>query len=199
MKKKALIFLCLAVLIGAVLGLVHKNASKEETTVSSEVVITTTEKEDSGSSKKNVKISLPLEAIPEEYRNNLQKYCEDYGYKSVTQDANGNVKIKMTSLSHDLLLTKAGMKVIGAVYEMENSKDFPCVKKIESIDTDNFREVIIHVDKAEYGKTGSKALEELSNYLFYYQMFCEEVVYRCEIVVVDAETKKIIETKTFER
>ena len=120
MKKKALIFLCLAVLIGAVLGLVLKNASKEETTVSSEVVITTTEKEDSGSSKKNVKISLPLEAIPEEYRNNLQKYCEDYGYKSVTKDANGNVKIKMTSLSHDLLLTKAGMKLIGAVYEMEN-------------------------------------------------------------------------------
>ena len=166
---------------------------------SGEAVQTTQQAEtEEGDLKDTVKIVLPLAVIDEKYQNDLDAYCDEYGYLSAKLNKSSQtVTVKMNKFSHELLLVQIGTKVIQAIYEVEESGDFPCDDKIEKVDTENFREVIVDVNREEYEKEGNMCAYIIGQSCLLYQLYTESTDYKCDVVVVDSETNEIIETQTY--
>ena len=200
MKNKKIIIFALCVLIVSVALLVAGFGKDDEQVDNPGIVVTTWQKDDDekkNSSKKDVKITVPLSAIPEKYQNNLEAYREEHGYESVRKDANGNIRIKMSSLSYGLLQTQTGITVINAIYEIADMKAYSFIKEVKELDTDDFRSITVSVNAKKYKEADDSAFQAMADSCFYYQLFSENPVYKCEITVVNAKTGEVIETKTF--
>ncbi len=148
--------------------------------------------------KDTVKVSFPLSAVDEEYRDNLDAYCEKYGYKSAKLNSDGTVTVKMNAFSYELLMTQKGMKAIQAIYNVAESGDYPFVKGIESYDDKDFSAVSVLVDKAKYDAAGDKAdmALDIAKGCYIYQALSGND-FKCTVTVVDSKTKKTVETKDF--
>ncbi|MBQ8028140.1 MAG: hypothetical protein IJ262_01890 [Clostridia bacterium] len=196
------IVLALCIIAG---GLVYFFTKRGEVSVDSPVVVTTTEEEtekkEEGSLRDTTKITIPLAVIEEKYQKNLDGLCDEYGYASARlNEKDQTVTIKMKTFSYELLLTKIGMRVIKAVYDIQESGAYPFIKEIESIDTENFRKVVIKVSEKKYEKNKKQAEEALStigSMCLYYQVHTESDEYKCEILVLSSKTDKLIDTKTY--
>lgn len=174
-----------------------ETTTKNETTKPAKETEPETTKQKKGSLKDTVKITIPLAVLDEKYQKDLKAYCEDYGYtKAKLNRLDRTVTVTMKAFSHELLLTQIGMKVVGALYEIAGSKDYPYINKIESFDNDNFKSVVYSVDAKKYPK------ESLSSYMMaqsclLYQLYTEDTDYRVDITVIDKKTGKEIETITY--
>ena len=107
MKKALCVLLCLLLVLP--LAACKKGGDPNTIFVNTE---STTESEND--IKDTVKVSFPLSVIEEEYRDDLDAYCEKYGYKSAKVNSDGTVTIKMSAFSYELLLTQRGMEAIKA-------------------------------------------------------------------------------------
>lgn len=200
MKNKKIIIFALCVLIVSVSLLIAGFDKDDGQAENPGIVVTTWQKDDNekkGSSKKDVKITVPLSAIPEKYRNNLEAYREEHGYKSVRKDANGNIRIKMSSLSYGLLQTQTGITVINAIYEIADLKEYSFIKEVKELDTEDFRSITVCVNAKKYKEADDTAFRAMADSCFYYQLFSEKPLYKCDITVVNAKTGEVIETKTY--
>lgn len=153
-----------------------------------------------GDLKDTVKITIPLSFVDEEYHDNLDAYCEKYGYISAKLNKKDEtVTVKMNEFSHKLLLTQIGMKVIQSIYNIAEGGEYPYVKAIDSYDDKNFSEVVVSVDRKKYeaDKTSSLMPFALAQCCFVYQAYTESTDYKCTVTVADAKTKDIISTKTY--
>lgn len=198
MNKKIAAALCVLTVIVCVVFFVSKG--KDEDNSDAVIVITTTEetKEETSSKKqKDVKLTLPISVIPEEYQNDLEGYRELHGYESVKKDINGNVKIKMSALSYGLLQTQIGINVINSVYEIADKKENSYIKEVSFLDTENFEKITVTVNAEKYKSNDKDALYDMAMSCFYYQMFSEKPDYKCDITVIDAKTGNEIETKNY--
>ena len=200
MKNKKIIALALLVLVVSVSLLVIGFSNSDEEPEFTGIVVTTWQNDDSSkknNSNKTVKITVPMSVIPEKYRDNLEGYREEHGYESVRKDVNGNVKIKMSSLSYSLLQTQAGITVINAVYEIAGMKEYSFIKEVKSLDTENFRSITVSVNAKKYAEADDSAFQNMADSCFYYHIFSEKPVYKCKITVVDSKTGEVIDTKTY--
>lgn len=200
MKNKKIVIIALFVLAVSVFLLVKGLGKGEEPSDNPAIVITTwqnEEEEKSNKTKKDVKITVPMSVIPEEYRNNLEAYREEHGYESVKKDINGNVRIKMSSLSYGLLQTQAGITVINAVYEIADLKQYSYIKEVKQLDTEDFRSITVSVNADKYAEADDSAFQAMADSCFYYHIFSEKPVYKCEITIVDSKTGEVIDTKTY--
>lgn len=152
-----------------------------------------------GDVKDTVKVNLPLSLIAEEYRDDLDAFCERYGYKSAKRNSDGTVTVKMSSLSRDLLLTQVGMDSIKAIFAVAESGDYPYVKKIKSYDSKNFSEVSILVNKAKYLSAETSSLMKLviAQSCLTYQAYAGIEEPKVKITIIDNKTKDTIEEKEF--
>lgn len=151
------------------------------------------------STKGTVKVSFPLSLLGEEDRNDLDAYCEKYGFKSAKVNSDGTVTIKMSSLSRDLLLTQIGMESIQGIYSVAESGAFPYVKKIKSFDDKNFAEVSVLVNRAKFSSADSALVMKLTiaQSCLTYQAYAEIEEPKVKITVIDNKTKETIEEKEF--
>lgn len=151
-----------------------------------------------GSLEDTVTINLPITFVDSEYQDNLKGYCEKYGYISAKLNDDGQtVQIKMNKFSNELLKTEIGLKVLKQISEITDSGDYPYVKKLVKVDRDNFREVIISVDKKGYKKAGTMAPYIIGQSCLLYQVYDSTDDYRCEVTVVDYKTNKVIENLVY--
>ena len=156
-------------------------------------------KPDKKGMNEKVEIEIPLLLVEEQYRNDLDKYAEQYGYEKVKLiEKKQTVEITMTALSHDLLLTRIGITVMSSIGSTFESEEFPYMTGIGEYN-DDFSEIEIFVDKKGYEKDEQSSLlpYTISEYCIYYQLYTTRDEYECKITVKDSKTKKKIETKTF--
>lgn len=158
----------------------------------------TTERK-TASLKDTVTIRLPITMLEEQYRNDLDAYCEKYGYiKANFKNGKSEVEITMNSFSHELLLTQIGLQVLKAIAEVTDSGEYPAVKELKSIDRNDFRFAEITVDAEKYEKDGSKTAPYIiGQSCLLYQVYTVSDNYRCEVKVIDEKTGKTIETKVY--
>ena len=176
---------------------VVESANKDEKNSSKETTTEQTTKARKGSLKDKVKITLPLAVIDEKYRDDMDAYCADHGYiKAKIHKRAETVTITMKALTHELLLTEIGTKVIGSLYEIADSKDFSYINKIVSFDKQNFKSVVYSVDAKKYSK-GSAASYMMAQSCLLYQLYTTDDDYRVDITVVDKKTGETIETVTY--
>lgn len=200
MKNKKILIISFFVLAVSVFLLVAGFGKGEEPSDDPAIVITTWqdgETKKNNSKNKDVKITVPMSVIPEKYRDNLEAYREEHGYESVKKDINGNVKIKMSALSYGLLQTQAGITVINAVYEIADMKSYSFIKEVTKLDTEDFRSITVSVNAKKYAEADDSAFQAMAESCFYYHIFSENPVYKCEITVVDSKTGEVIDTKTY--
>lgn len=149
-----------------------------------------------GELKDTVKMKIPLAAIDAEYYNDLDAYCKAYGYTSATQKGD-SVVVTMSKFSYELLVSQIGINSVRAVYDVLESGDFPYVKDIPSLDTENFSAATLSVDGNEYKNVSDDALRIVAQSCILYQIYNQDKKYKVEITVIDANTNEVIETKTY--
>lgn len=150
--------------------------------------------------KGTAKISIPLAVIEKGFWNDLDKYCETYGYESAKlNEKTQTVTVKMDYMSYRLLLTQMGMEVIQGIYKVLEDGTYKYFKDIESYDDKNFGEVVILVNQKSYENDPTSTLLPftLAQTCFLYQMYTEAGIDKCDIIIKNAKTKEVIETKTY--
>lgn len=173
------------------------SAAEDEKSSSKEVAAEETTKVRKRSLKDKVKITIPLAVIDEKYHDDMDAYCADHGYlKAKVNKRAETVTITMKAFTHEFLLTEIGTKVIGSLYEIADSKDFPYINEIESFDKNNFRSVVYSVDAEKYSK-GSAASYMMAQSCLLYQLYTADDDYRVDITVIDKDTGETIETVTY--
>lgn len=191
MKKFLSVALCLLLVLS--LGACKKGGDPNEIFISTE---STTKSEND--IKDTVKVSFPLSVVEEEYQNNLDAYCEKYGYKSAKRNSDGTVTVKMSAFSYEMLMTQKGMAAIKGIYNVAEDGKYPYVKGIESYDEKNFAAVSVLVEKAKYDKasnTGDMTFE-LAKACREYQLVAGRT-FAFTVTVVDSKTKKAVETREY--
>ncbi len=147
-----------------------------------------------------VKITMPLVFLDEEYRNDIKKYCEDFGYIEATvNEKKQTVTVIMRALSYDLNLVKIGTTVMRNIGETVDSGEFPYVKRLESY-SPNFDELVMLVDGEGYKKDAQHSLLPyfLGECGMYYQIFTTANEYHCTVKIKDEKTGEIIDEKYYE-
>lgn len=145
------------------------------------------------SENKTIKIKLPVELIEEKYRDNLDVYCSSYGYESAKLNKDGTVTIKMSALTHSLLLTRMGMTVMSQIGSVLDSGDYPYFKDI-GVYNEDFSYIVLLVDGKEYKEesTSNFLPYVVSEFCMYYQLYTTRDNYQCEVVIADEKTKEVV-------
>ena len=197
MKKCLSILLCLAMIFS--LAACAENVELNEAGISSDAF-----SDEAGSSqqkapapylKDTVKFSIPLSLIKESDRKNPEAYCSSHGYKSIKINEKKDIAtIEMVKFSHQLLMTKIGLEVIDALYDTLEGGEYSYFKSIESYDEENFRSVVITVDREGYeaDQTSSLLPYSLAQMCFMYQVYSQSNHYRCKVTVKDAKSNEVI-------
>lgn len=138
----------------------------------------------SGNVNDKVKIEVPLEMIPAEYREDLPSYAEKNGYYSaVYNKKKDTVTITMRELTHNLLKTRIGLQVIGDIYDFASDKKYSYLVSIDNIDQDNFTSAEITVKEKAYKKDGTILPFMIAEDLLMYQMYAGVKVPESEVTV----------------
>lgn len=147
-----------------------------------------------------VKVTMPLVFLDEKYRNDIKKYCEDFGYiEAAVNEKKQTVTVIMRALSYELNLVKIGTTVMRNIGETVDSGEYPYVKRLESY-SPNFDELVMLVDGEGYKKDDQHSLLPyfLGECGMYYQIFTTENKYHCTVKIKDEKTGKIIDEKYYE-
>lgn len=191
MKKALCVLLCLLLVLPLA-------ACKKGGDPASIFVSTESTSDSESDIKDTVKVSFPRSVIEEEFRDDLDAFCEKYGYKSAKLNSDGTVTVKMSAFSYELLMTQRGMEAIKAIYNVAESGKYPFVKEIKSYDDKNFGEVSVLVDRVKYQSADNAAqmLLALAQACYTYQVLTGNA-FACTVTVIDSETQKTVDMKDF--
>ncbi len=199
---KKLICLCLASVTLLTCLTACAGKSEEETTGSDIKVIDfdTTRKQEETTKidkNKNYKITVPDDMISIDFEGSLQDYADTYGYEIVEQE-DGNTTLKMDGMEYALLLSRVGMKTIREIGSIIDSGDFPYAVKTGDYARD-FSYILMLVDGKKFKKANDKDMFMLllSQCGLYYQCHSNPEAPKCEIVIADSESGKVLERKTY--
>ncbi len=200
---KKLICLCMVAL--ALLGCLTAcgGAGDNETTTASDIKVidfdTTRAEEETTeiNMDKNYKITLPLDIVSADYEGNLESYAKTYGYKIVKEE-DGNVTLKMDGMAYRLMLSRAGLKTIREIGNIVDSGDFPYVVKTGDYSED-FSYILMLVKGKKFKKAEDKDIfmTLISQCGLYYQIHSNPENPKCEVVVADSETGKVLAKQTY--
>lgn len=143
-----------------------------------------------------ITVTLPIECVEAEYRNNLEAYAEAKGYDYVEKKGDDKVKIKMREYSYRLLLTSVGMETVSGIGYAMDSGDYPFVVDLAKYNGD-FSDIIFTVDKEKYAEAENKDdfFLTVAFYSLYYQNFDTESKGKCKITVCEDGTNILIESR----
>lgn len=163
--------------------------------------VTTTKSSDIGKKDINekVEITIPLVLVGEEYKNDLDAYCQANGFISCKLNKKDQtVEIKMNSLTYDLNLVKIGTSIMRNIGNIVDSDDYPYAKKLESY-SDNFDEIVMLVDGEGYKADNQASLlpYSLGEYGMFYQVYTTQNEYKCTVKIKDEKSGEIIFEKTY--
>ena len=133
-------------------------------------------------------------SLDAKYQNDLQLYCTDNGFTSVTADeAGGNVTLKMTASVHNSFMSEKRRELSQTFLSLINTYPFfdQCIaNNIE------YTDITIRVDKEAYESDDSASV--VVDYvgslcMNSYQIFLISTDYHCNIKIVDKDTGAVIE------
>lgn len=147
-----------------------------------------------------VKITMPLVFLGEEYEDDLAAYCEANNFISCKlNEKDQTMTVTMRALTYDLNLVKIGTQVMRNIGSAVDSGEYPYAQKLESY-SQNFDEIVMLVDGKEYKKDEQSSLLPyfLGECGMFYQIYTTENEYHCTVKIKDAESGEIIEEKYYE-
>lgn len=202
MKKPLVIVVAVVLVAVAVLAVISMRDDETPEAVDGQPVTVNIEPETTKeplftpSVNKKVTVTLPIEFVDEEYRDNLEGFAEAKGYYSIRKKGDTHVKIKMRALSYDLLLTNIGMETVKGIGYALDSGEYPFFLDLAKYN-DDFSYVVVAVDKEEYEKAENKDafFGNIGIYCLYYQSYDNDSEGKCEIVVCEEGTNILIETR----
>lgn len=205
MKKKIIIAVIVIAVIAVAAAFINTGKDEKETTsapagqpVTVNIEPETTKKIKEASPDKKVTVTFPADFVDAEYKDNLDAFVKANGFISAEYTKDGNVKIKMRALSYSLILSNIGMDTIKSIAYLLDSEDYPYFTDLLKYNED-FSEVVIAVNKEEYGKLADKEtfLAQIALVCLFYQSYNEDSEGKCEITVCEEKTNILIETREF--
>ncbi|MBQ7118087.1 MAG: hypothetical protein IJN88_07740 [Clostridia bacterium] len=207
-KKLFAVIAVIVIAVTAVCLIVFTGKDEAETTVPADgqpVTVdfdsfTTEKSKENLSYDTEITVTLPIDFIDEEYRDNLDAFAEAKGYFSIKKKGDDKVKIRMREYSYRLLLTSIGIETVGSIGYAMDSGDYSFVDKFAEYNSD-FSDVVFTVNKTKYEEAENKD-EFFSTVAFcclYYQDYSKDSKGKCKITLCEKGTNKVIETRELDR
>ena len=179
------------------------DSNKEEETTSSDIKVIdfdTTKKQEETTKinlNKNYKITIPADMVEIDFGGSAEAYAKTYGYEIVNSE-NGEITFKMDGKEYAMMLSRAGMKTIREIGLIVDSGDFPYVVKTGDYSRD-FSYILMLVNGKKFKKSADKEIfmTLISQCGLYYQTHSNPDSPKCEVVIADSESGKVIERKTY--
>lgn len=205
MNKKLIALIAVIITVAAAVCIISFTGKKEPeaTTPSDGQPVTvdfdsvTTEKaKDNLSYDTKITVTLPIDFIDEEYRDNLDAFAEAKGYFSIKKQGNDKVKIRMREYSYKLILTSVGIETVSGIGYAMDSGDYAFIDKLAKYNSD-FSEVIFTASKEKYeeAENTDEFFSAVALYCLYYQSYCTDSDGKCKITLCEKGTNEVIETK----
>ncbi len=149
---------------------------------------------------KNLTISVPAVLVEGQAGGNLEQYAATYGYE-IKKENDGSVTMKMDGITYSLMLSNIGMEVMMSLGEIVDGNDYPYAVKLQDY-TQDFSYILMLVDAKEYKKHKKDIpYEDLSFIIgqcgLYYQYFTADEDNKCEVILADKDTGKIVHRETY--
>lgn len=196
MKKNLLVLLLVSSMVLSACG---TNAPAEATeTASTEVVSTETVDEldalgDVEVEKNlfNVTITIPADYVGEEATQaELDKVCEENGYKSITLNEDGSATYVMTKAQHKEMMAETCALIDQSLNEMVGSESYPNITAIEA--NEDYTEFVVTTKSAELDM--AEAFSVMGFYIYggLYAIYNGVEVDNISVKFVNADTGKVI-------
>lgn len=158
--------------------------------------VTTERSKDNLSYDTEITVTLPIDFIDEEYRDNLEAFAEAKGYFSIQKKGDDKVKIRMREYSYKLILTSIGIQTVSGIGYAMDSGDYGFIDKLAEYNSD-FSEVIFTADKGKFEAAENKDdfFVVAAVYCLYYQSYNVDSKNKCKIIVCEKGTNEVLETK----
>ena len=151
-------------------------------------------------SDKTVRVNVPGALVESQAGGDLDKYAATYGYK-IDKEKDGSVTMEMNGITYSLMLSNVGMEIMMFLGSIVDSGDYPYAVKLQDY-TQDFSYILMLVDTKEYKKHKKDIPYEDLSFLIgqcglYYQYFTLSDENRCEVILADSVSGKVVHRQTY--
>lgn len=140
----------------------------------------------------NVELTVPPDFVGDSTQADLDEICKEYGFKSITLNADGSATYIMTKKQHKQLLEDIRDQINEGLDDLVNSGDYPNFTDIKA--NDNFTEFTVTTKSSELDITESLSVLGLYIYGGMYSVFAGEEVDNISVTFINADTGEVIST-----
>lgn len=138
----------------------------------------------------DVTLTIPKDFVGDSTQEDLDKLCEESGFKSITLNDDGSATYVMTKSQHKTLMEEYRAQINSSLQEMVGSEDYPDITAIDV--NDDFTEFTITTKSAELSTNESLSVMVFYMYSGLYAVFSGETADNVTVNFVNADTGEII-------
>lgn len=193
MKKRLVSIMLVAVMLLSACGTTASVETKSTEVVSTETVDELDALGDVEVEKNlfNVTITIPADYVGEEATQaELDKVCEEKGYKSITLNEDGSATYVMTKAQHKEMMDETCALIDQSLNEMIGSESYPNITAIEA--NEDYTEFVVTTKSAELDM--AEAFSVMGFYIYggLYAIYNGVEVDNISVKFVNADTGKVI-------
>lgn len=140
----------------------------------------------------NVELTIPSEYIGEQTQEDLDKICDESGYKSITLNDDGSATYVMSKKQHKEMMEELQESINSSLSELVGSDGYPNITEITS--NDDFTAFTITTKSTELDMNESFSVLAFYMYGGMYNIFNGTPVDNISVTFVNADTGEVIST-----
>ena len=140
----------------------------------------------------DVTLTIPKDYVGETNQDELNKTCEERGFKSITLNEDGSATYVMTKSQHKDMMAEYRDQINASLQEMIASETYPNITAIET--NDNFTEFTVTTKSTELDLAESFSVMAFYVYGGMYAIFEGTEVDNISVTFINADTGKVLHT-----
>lgn len=138
----------------------------------------------------DVEITVPADFVGNSTQEDLDKICQEHGYKSITLNDDGSATYVMTKSQHKAAMDEMAASIRSSLEEMANSEDYPDYTSVTV--NDDFTSYTVTTKATELGLGDSFVVFGFYLYSGMYAAFDGNEIDNVHVDFVNADTGEII-------
>ncbi|MDE6016466.1 MAG: hypothetical protein K2H41_12350 [Acetatifactor sp.] len=138
----------------------------------------------------DVEITVPADFVGDSTQEDLDKICQEHGYKSITLNDDGSATYVMTKSQHKAAMDEMAASIRSSLEEMANSEDYPDYTSVTV--NDDFTSYTVTTKATELGLGDSFVVFGFYLYSGMYAAFDGNEIDNVHVDFVNADTGEII-------
>ena len=140
----------------------------------------------------NVELTIPANFVGEQTQEELNKMCEEKGYKSITLNDDGSATYVLTKQQHKEMMEELKNTINSSMAEMVGSEDYPNYTNVTA--NEDFTEFEITTKSSELAMAESFSVLAFYMYGGMYNIFNGTAVDNITVKFINSDTGEVITT-----